>query len=115
MVSSLADMACRAAIRNVDTIWDIGDLPYCVAMPFLREIKNPDQLAEIEASAMQLPYMDETARLWKAFIKRDIPGWQQKLVEPKDAKMWPNVYRKLKREELERMRRLLAERLEEEP
>ncbi|KAK3114439.1 hypothetical protein LTR53_007251 [Teratosphaeriaceae sp. CCFEE 6253] len=90
-------MAIRASIRNITSITDVSDMPYGICRPILRKINNPDQLHEIEINSPQIA--DSDAELWRAFIARDIPNWQDKIVEPKNPRSWWKVYRKLTRDE----------------
>lgn len=97
MASSLLNMARRGCAKNIDGIIDIGEMPYDMVAPFIRKIQNPEQLRLLEANSPQLA--GETIDLWKAFIKRDIQQWEQKLIPPKNPALWWKVYRKLKRED----------------
>lgn len=75
---------------------DIGDLPYSFLEPVLRHIQNPTQLQELEENCPQI--QGETKEIWKRFIKRDVPDWEQKPHTPRDDKNWSKVYRKLIRD-----------------
>jgi elongin-A len=59
------------------------------------KVQNPDQLEEIENNSPQI--RGEDAELWKAFIKRDINGWQEMGWVPKNPESWSKVYRKYQR------------------
>lgn len=72
-------------------------MPYEVAYNVLKTIKNPAQLHEIEENCPHIA--DADAELWKAFIVRDIPNWEEKMIYPKNPRSWWKVYRKLIREE----------------
>lgn len=52
--------------------------------------------AELEKASPQLIGAD--SELWVNFIKRDIPNWRNKLIEPKNPASWYKVYRKLVKE-----------------
>lgn len=72
-------------------------MPYALAKDFLKNIKNPMHLHEIEEMCPHIA--DQDADLWKAFIARDIPDWEAKMIYPKNPRSWWKVYRKLMREE----------------
>lgn len=90
-------MATQAAIRLAAQINDIADMPYALARPFLLKIQSPQQLRDIEINCPHIAEADE--ELWRAFIARDIPDWQTKIVEPKNKNSWHKVYRYLQRKE----------------
>ncbi|KAL8952341.1 MAG: hypothetical protein Q9222_001752 [Ikaeria aurantiellina] len=75
---------------------DIGDIPYEIIRPVLLKIENPKQLQNLEEACPQLYGPDE--ELWKAFIRRDIHKWEEKMIYPKNPKSWSKVYRKLQKE-----------------
>jgi elongin-A len=93
---SLYDMAKIATIRNIDLLTDIGYLPYSFMRPILLKLENPDQLRALEKTCPQL--LGEDGEVWLKFIKRDIPKWETKRVEPKNPENWWKVYRKLVKE-----------------
>jgi len=98
MTPSLYKMACRAAIRNADSIDDLGDeITYEMALPILRRVQDPDQLMKIEQNSPQIA--DQTGELWRKFIERDIQRWKEKIIEPKNPASWSKVYRKLKKQD----------------
>lgn len=90
-------MAARTAARNISDIVDFGTMPYEVALNVLKTIKNPAQLREIEENCPHIA--DSDAELWKAFIVRDIPNWESKMIYPQNPRSWWKVYRKLMRQE----------------
>lgn len=94
---TLTSMAQRACIRSLDNILDVADIPYELIKPVLRKIRNPQQLHNLEQASPHIA--DADAELWRAFIARDIPNWQDKIIEPKNPRSWWKVYRKLVREE----------------
>ncbi|KAK5725558.1 hypothetical protein LTR15_003746 [Elasticomyces elasticus] len=96
-VASLLSMAIRGCTRNITGITDVADMPYDIIKPVLRKIQNPDQLHEIEENSPHIA--DSDSELWRAFIARDIPNWQEKILEPKNPRSWWKVYRKLVRDE----------------
>lgn len=49
--------------------------------------------------------MGEDAELWKAFIARDIPKWEEKICVPANPTKWYKVYRTLKTERDEQIAR----------
>ena len=108
MTQSLYKMACRAAIRNADSIDDLGDeITYEMALPILRKIQDPDQLMKLEQNSPQIA--GHTGELWRKFIERDIQRWKEKIIEPKNPTSWSKVYRKLKKED--EQERLAAEEM----
>ncbi|KAI6823842.1 hypothetical protein KC332_g11067 [Hortaea werneckii] len=94
---TLTSIAQRACVRALPNITDVADIPYELLRPVLKKIINPSHLREIEQNSPQIG--DADAELWRAFIARDIPNWQQKIIEPKNPRSWWKVYRKLVREE----------------
>ncbi|KAK5117190.1 hypothetical protein LTR85_008958 [Meristemomyces frigidus] len=94
---TLQSMAARSCIRSLRGITDVADTPYDLIKPVLRKIQNPDQLHEIETNSPHIA--DADAELWRAFIARDIPQWEDKIIEPKNPRSWWKVYRKLVRQE----------------
>ena len=94
---TLVSMAQRACIRNVDSLVDVGDVSYDLLRPILKRISNPDQLHQIELASPHIA--DSDAELWRAFIARDIPSWEEKKLEPTNPRSWWKVYRKLMRDE----------------
>lgn len=90
-------MAQRACIRNVAGLQDVGEISYDLVRPILKKIDNPQQLKEIGTASPHIA--DHDAELWKAFIARDIPNWQDKIMEPKNPRSWWKIYRKLLKEE----------------
>lgn len=91
--STLQSMAQRACIRSLPGITDVADIPYQIIRSVLRKVQNPEQLREIEQSSPQIAEAD--AELWRAFIGRDIQGWDLLKTEPKDDETWEKVYEKL--------------------
>ncbi len=53
-----------------------------------------DQQRELEKASPQICGAD--AEIWREFIKRDIPGWENKPHEPKNPKNWYRIYYKLR-------------------
>jgi elongin-A len=94
---SLRALSQRACIRNLPLIQDVADLSYDVVRPILRKIENPEQLHNIEIASPHIA--DHDAELWKAFIKRDIPNWEENLIEPKNPRSWWKVYRMMLKQE----------------
>lgn len=90
-------MALAAAIRAVTDIFDFADLPYQLARPILIKIQSPSQLRAIEEKCPQVA--EHSEELWKKFIARDIPNWEEKIVEPKNPNSWHKVYRYMQRQE----------------
>lgn len=96
-VSTLLSMTQRACIRNLPSITDVADIPYDLLRPILKKIDNPQHLHALEVNSPHIA--DHDADLWRAFIARDVPKWQDKIIEPKNPRLWWKVYRKLVREE----------------
>ncbi|KAL9617848.1 MAG: hypothetical protein Q9160_007398 [Pyrenula sp. 1 TL-2023] len=94
-VKSLLELAQQAGIRCAKEIDNFGDAPYKLIRPIIAKIENPHQLHSIEANNPE--YEGESSDKWMEFIKRDIPGWDQKSIYPKDGKDWYKLYRKLRR------------------
>ncbi|KAL9611672.1 MAG: hypothetical protein Q9167_003701 [Letrouitia subvulpina] len=87
-VQSLKDLCYRAL-----DLTDVGEIPYQILRPALMKIENPQQLKLLESLSPQLVGADE--EIWRGFIKRDIPKWQDKIYEPKNPKYWWKVYETL--------------------
>lgn len=88
---TLFAMAMRNGIRNVDLIDSIGDIPYAMVEPILKHIKSPQQLRELEENS---PHIKAHSKdLWLAFIRRDIPRYEQKMMIPKNPHNWGGIYR----------------------
>lgn len=94
---SLVSMAQRACARDIQALQDIGDMQWELVEPILRKVTNPYQLHDIEKVSPHI--LDHSAPLWKAFIARDVPEWEKKIMEPKNPRSWWKVYRKLMRDE----------------
>ncbi|KAF1356468.1 RNA polymerase II transcription factor SIII subunit A-domain-containing protein [Delphinella strobiligena] len=102
MVASLVKMCQEAAMKNVADIRDVGEIRYEVVKPILKKIVTPAQLHEIERACPQIA--EDDAELWHAFIKRDIPNGDRKILEntPKRPTKWYKVYLKLRQEDQEK-------------
>lgn len=94
---SLVSMAQRACARDIHAVQDIGDMQWELAEPIVRKVTNPHQLRKLEIASPHI--LDHTGPLWKTFITRDVPEWEDKIVEPKNPRSWWKVYRKLMRDE----------------
>lgn len=94
---TLLSLATRSCIRNLPGILDVADTPYDLIRTVLKKIQNPQHLHEIEKNSPHIA--DADAELWRTFIARDIPQWEDKILEPKNPRSWWKVYRKLIREE----------------
>ncbi|KAA6413484.1 MAG: hypothetical protein FRX48_03230 [Lasallia pustulata] len=92
----LYHLARKACVKNIRSITDVGDIPYELVRPILIKLENPEQLRELEKSSPQLCGAD--AEIWREFIKRDIPRWEDKPHEPWNPQNWYKVYRKLRME-----------------
>ncbi|KAK3717991.1 hypothetical protein LTR37_005417 [Vermiconidia calcicola] len=90
-------MAQRACAKNINSLQDVGDMEYALVRPILKRITNPVQLRAIETASPHIA--DHDSELWKGFIARDIPAWEDKIMEPKNPRSWCKVYRMLVREE----------------
>ncbi|KAK6544145.1 hypothetical protein TWF694_000852 [Orbilia ellipsospora] len=93
---TLFELAKRACIRNVDAIDDVGDLPYSIVRPILQKLENPLKLDIIQSNCPQIA--EDSAELWRAFIRRDFGPEALEIYEPANPQSWNKVYRKLKRE-----------------
>nr|POE77981.1 elongin-a [Quercus suber] len=88
---TLFAMATRNAIRNVDQIESIGDIPFDMVEPILKQIKSPQQLRELEENSPHVKAHSKS--LWLAFIRRDIPRSEQNMMTPKNPLNWGGIYR----------------------
>jgi elongin-A len=84
-------------------LFDVGDFEYFKIAPVLRQIKNPEQLHQIEVNSPQIK--GEDAELWHSFIQRDIPNWKTKNYIPKNPTKWYEVYLKYKKEQRKELER----------
>lgn len=75
----------------------MGDLQYFKIRPVLVRLESPAQLHEIETNSPQIS--GEDAELWRTFIARDFPNWEQKNYVPKNPLKWYRVYLKYKKEQ----------------
>ncbi|CAK3902378.1 Transcription elongation factor B polypeptide 3 [Lecanosticta acicola] len=98
---TLRRLALQTAIRVADLIYDFADMPFEMALPILRNVHDPNQLAEIEKNNPE--YAEKTEKLWRSFIERDIPNCEDKMIFPNNPCSWGKVYRKMMREEKERI------------
>ncbi|KAF2227867.1 hypothetical protein BDZ85DRAFT_315382 [Elsinoe ampelina] len=98
-VPSLVSMSRRVAIKHVDDIMTFADLAPHLLPQIIKKVSSPTQLRNLEIESPQIVGLPATAEAWKALIRRDIPDWEKKKVEPKNAALWWKVYRKLKRED----------------
>jgi len=95
-VPKLVDLVKQRLIKNIDMLYDIGDISFVFLAPILRCIQNPDQLLALEQNCPHI--RGETGEIWMKFIRRDIPGWEAKPHQPRDPRNWSKVYRKLKKD-----------------
>ena len=94
-IPSLAQLARRACIKNVNFITDVGDAEYDLIRPVLLRVQNPKQLYELEQNSPQIIGVD--AEIWKQFCKRDVPNYEKNPQEPANPKSWYKCYQKLYR------------------
>lgn len=92
-VESLANLARKACIKNVNSITDVGDAEYDLVRPVLLRLQNPKQLYELEQVCPQIIGAD--AEIWKEFCKRDVPNYEKNPQEPANPKSWYKCYQKL--------------------
>ncbi|KAI9781844.1 MAG: hypothetical protein M1839_005636 [Geoglossum umbratile] len=93
---SLYEMAKAVAIKNINSIDDVGLLNYDMIRTVLIKVENPEQLRLIEENCPQIKGYD--AEIWRELIKRDVPNWESKADQLKDPSDWYTVYRKLVKE-----------------
>ena len=101
----LAEYCRDAIVANIRELDSVGDLPYRMVRGPLLHVPDPDQLVRIETNCPQL--RGDTSELWIRFLQRDCPDWSTPAghVEPRDPKLYPNLYRKMFREaEAQRVR-----------
>ncbi|TKX21650.1 putative RNA polymerase II transcription factor SIII (Elongin) subunit A [Elsinoe australis] len=96
---SLVSMSRRTAIKHVDDIMTFADLAPHLLPPIIKKVSSPTQLKTLETDSPQIVGLPATVELWKSFIRRDIPNWEKKSLEPRNPASWWKVYRKLKRED----------------
>ena len=114
-VPSLVDLCTRACIKNIRSMSpslgspsayptnhepdlnDVGDFEYWKIRPVLLRLESPAQLHEIESNSPQI--CGEDAELWRNFVVRDFPNWEQKNYVPKNPSKWYRVYLKYKKEQ----------------
>ncbi|KAF4547478.1 Hypothetical protein D9617_42g090650 [Elsinoe fawcettii] len=98
-VSSLVSMSRRVAIKHVDDIMTFADLAPHLLPQIIKKVASPTQLRNLEIESPQILGLPATVEAWKSLIRRDIPDWEKKNLEPKNPELWWKVYRKLKRED----------------
>ena len=98
LTPSLRSLATKVAIRHVNQLQDVGDLPYELVKPILRKVPTADLLHDIELGSPQIVGHD--GEIWIALCKRDILGYDklEDDKEPIDPADWYKVYNKLRRE-----------------
>ncbi|KAK4659065.1 hypothetical protein QC762_107000 [Podospora pseudocomata] len=90
----LLDMALDVAIRNIQDIPSLGDMPTHLLQPVLRAVKTAEHLHTLEQETDERIY-EVSPSHWKHLIERDFKtlaaqySWQ-----PKDPKSWYKVYKK---------------------
>ncbi|PNS20741.1 hypothetical protein CAC42_2986 [Sphaceloma murrayae] len=109
---TLVSMSRRTAVKHVDDIMTFADLAPHLLPPIIRKVSSPKQLRDLEIDSPQIVGLPATVEQWKAFIRRDIPNWEKKTLEPKNPALWWKVYRKLKRED-EADQKVAEERLKQ--
>ena len=110
-VDSLLQQARRACAANYRIIKDVGDMRYELVRPILVKIENPHQLRQLEIKCPQLVGHD--AECWRAIIKRNVPGWEVRLQEPRNPDDWFKTFQDLK-EQVQRESRESASLLQAE-
>jgi len=95
--ASLCAMAQHSLVKKAKQIISFGDAPTNLIAPILPAITDPNQIRALEIDSPQI--LSLTPDIWKAFIQRDIPDWESKIIQPQNPASWWKVYRKLKRED----------------
>lgn len=90
-------LLCGINSNHALDITDVGDFQYFKIRPVLLRLESPAQLHEIETNSPQI--CGEDAELWRTFIARDFPNWEQKNYVPKNPLNWYRVYLKYKKEQ----------------
>ncbi|KAI5846763.1 RNA polymerase II transcription factor SIII subunit A-domain-containing protein, partial [Tricharina praecox] len=93
---SLYTYAKNVLIKYINTIEDVGDIPYHILEPVLKKISSPHQLKKLEANSPQIAGEDED--LWKKFIARDFGLDAVDKWVPKNPSSWSKVYDKHQKE-----------------
>jgi hypothetical protein len=76
------------ALGAINLLEDIGDTPIHIALPILRSIERPEQLALLEECNPAL--LEHTPELWFNFIKRDVYQWKELLLtkQKSNGELW---------------------------
>ncbi|KAI1093474.1 RNA polymerase II transcription factor SIII subunit A-domain-containing protein [Rostrohypoxylon terebratum] len=100
MVKSLVELCTKVCIRNVNEIYDIGDMPYSVVRPILLNVNDAQQLLQLEKASPQI--QGDDSECWQRLIQRDFPQQlkKQRLV-PDDPTLWYMIYQRYKKLEAE--------------
>uniref|UniRef100_A0A7N4NMB9 Elongin-A n=1 Tax=Sarcophilus harrisii TaxID=9305 RepID=A0A7N4NMB9_SARHA len=99
---SLYDQCIRVLINNIDSIYEVGSVPYSVLKPVLEKC-TPEQLYRIEEYNHGL--IEETDQLWKIHCRRDF-----KTEQPAESESWRKMYLRL-RDAREQRLQLLTENI----
>ena len=90
---TLFALAQKACLRNVVSIHSIGEMPFDIAQPILRNVQQPKQLRQLELDSPHL--IGKTHGLWLNFIRRDIPSQKDFHQQPEDPDQWYDLYETL--------------------
>ncbi|RPA73023.1 hypothetical protein BJ508DRAFT_314183 [Ascobolus immersus RN42] len=86
---TLKSMIIQQLVRNLKVIQDVGDMEYDFCRPFLRNLKNPEQLRTIEKNSRQIIGHDK--ELWANIIRSRFSKNIDDYPVPK-RKDWYRVY-----------------------
>ncbi|KAI7798824.1 transcription elongation factor B polypeptide 3, partial [Triplophysa rosa] len=95
---SLYDQCIRVLQNNIDSIDEVGGVPYEILEPVLERC-TPEQLYRIEQCNQY--FTEESDDLWKKHCKRDF-----KHEAPQEYESWRELYLRLHEEREERLRKL---------
>ncbi|MCJ1273185.1 hypothetical protein MMC21_000974 [Puttea exsequens] len=93
---SLTDTARKVCSQNWRWLLEneaFEDTAYHLVRDILFKIADPKKLRSIEIKAPHFCGAD--GEIWLEFIKRDVPGWKEKLHKPKNPENWYKVYQRL--------------------
>lgn len=94
----LTEICLKIAIKNLDLLEGVGDLPIEYTVKMLRHIKTPEQLHAVEMDSPTDDIFDITEEHWIRFINKHFPRLAKEFnFTPKGKRNWHRVYEKYKK------------------
>ncbi|KAK4191833.1 hypothetical protein QBC35DRAFT_486075 [Podospora australis] len=111
---SLTETCLKVAIKNIEQIDSLGDLPPEYAVRMIRYVKTAEQLRRWELDQTDDIY-NQTEEFWMKMIQKQFPSLaRQHNFQPKEKRHWHKVYAKYKQmadKEVEDASSALAEKM----